>query len=414
MRPLELMTRRLWWVLTVLLLLLCSPGILFGDSGVPPEEGLLRVSVLDIGQGDAIVIQAPNGRAILIDAGPAERSDLLLAQLKQLHIRQFDLVIVSHPHEDHIGGLSRVLDTFKVRYYTDAGTTHTTDTYARTMNALKTHAVETRVARAGQIYKLDDEVFVDILGPRDPLIEKGDKPDLNENSVVARLKYRGFSMLLPGDGESEAEERLMEVPLEPITVLKVAHHGSHSSSSPALLRRLKPELAIISCETGNDYGHPHAVTMETLKRRDVTVYRTDRQGQVRLLSDGHQLWVKTFPRSTIEEGSFEPSSVSAPFPLPQDGIFASRDLEPSENSARSTRIEETTAPETFDQASAASTSEDSGQTAMTAPYVASKNSKVFHKASCRNAKRIKESNLRYYDTREEAISVKRPAKCCHP
>jgi len=370
-------------------------------ASVPPEASLLRISVMDVGQGDGILIQAPNGKTAIIDGGPGANQGLLLNQLERLGVQQIDLMIETHPHEDHIGGFLAVLDRYPVRVFTDAGTVHTTQVYQNLLQKLKEKNVPTRVARKGQRYKLDSTVFVDVLAPRDPLIS-GTKADLNNNSVVVRLTYDGFSMIFTGDAELEGEVRLVEDGIPASNAIKVGHHGSRTSSSAPYLDMVKPQIAILSCEVGNDYGHPNAKTLTSLEGRAVKLFRTDQDGQVRLLTNGKEAWVKTFSRPSLTSqppgGDLPPTRTEGPFKL--RGVA----LEP---------VVQTPAP--GPERPVAGTPESSSAPVTGGAFTASKNSKVFHKAACGTAKRISDANRTGYRTRDEAIAAgKEPSKDCNP
>lgn len=366
----------------------------------PPDLAALTISVLDIGQGDAILIQGPSKKAILIDAGPGSGSAFLMTQLTRADVTELNLMVATHPHEDHIGGMTRLLDTYPVKNFTDAGTVHTTVTYRTLMEKLKEKAIPARVARRGQRYKLDTDLFLEVLAPREPLFN-GTDSDHNNNSVVMRLTYGAFSMMFTGDCESECEQRLVaDKVLTPVTVLKVGHHGSHSSSTPAFLDELKPRLAIASLATGNDYGHPHAETMVNLAKRNIDFHRTDLEGQVRVVTDGKQMWVMHFSRAKIqakESGPMVPDEFQGPISL---------------------ETQTAQAPASTPVTQAAPEAEKPAQPAVApknAKFVASQKSKLFHSMDCGNGQKISEQNRVYYSSRDQAMADgKEPAKDCKP
>ncbi len=380
-------------------------GILAAVAGqarggsLPPDEGtLLRVSVLDVGQGDAILIQTPDGKTLLIDAGPGSSSDLLLRQLSWQGVARIDLAVNTHPHEDHLGGFVSVLERMPCRLFTDPGVAHTTRAYENLMLELKARQIPTRVARRGQTYKVGSAVVLDVLAPEEPLLDD----TLNNVSVVTRLTYGNFSMMLMGDAEAEVEERLLSHGVQPTVVLKVAHHGSHSSSTGPFLDRLNLRVAIISCGVDNRYGHPHRETLEALERRGVAIYRTDQDGQVRVLTDGRKLWVETFAPQAIRSGG-----VDQPHPTRVDGPFKL-------STGSTGQFERSSSVTPGGQASPGG--DQANQTAVPpGGYVASIHSKVFHLSTCANARRISPENLQHFDTREAAIEAgKTPARCCNP
>ncbi len=394
--------RLLCWV--VLFLLLATAGTSPAGTPPPDEGDLLRVAVLDVGQGDAIVIQTPGGKTALIDAGPGKSRELLLAQLALLGVERIDAAFNTHPHEDHLGGFVAVLERYPVRLFSDSGAVHTTRAYENMLRELKARQVPARVARRGQVYKIGSGATLEVLAPTDAWFQQA-AGELNNTSVVLRLTYHEFSMDLMGDAEVEVEDHLLGAGVAPAVVLKVGHHGSRSSSTSAFIDRLQVRVAIISCGADNRYGHPHRETLDTFRSRGVRVFRTDRDGQIRVLSDGSRMWVETFPRSRWQSagatGTPKPANVEGPF-----------DLE--EIRARPVAPLGTAAPALSQPATA-------GDGATAAPrdapagYVASAKSKVFHLATCPYARRISPQNLQHYATREAAIGAgKSPARCCNP
>lgn len=365
-----------------------------GLGGVPPvpvlpaDSEALSIRVLDIGQGDAILIQSPGGKHVLIDAGPGVSKELLTLQLERLSIPQLDLVVATHPHEDHIGGMPMVLTTYPVRYFTDPGTLHNTPPYKDMMEALIARKIPYRVARLSQSFKLDSGIQLDVLAPRDPLFE-GTRSDLNNNSVVIRLVWKEFSMLFTGDAEAESEERQVDDKfLAPVDVLKVGHHGSFSSSNPEYIRTIRPKVAIASLGAGNDYGHPHDKTVRTFRERGIDFHRTDEEGQVRVLTDGTWMWVQSFPRKRLEDRSV---------PLTPGMTWGP------------TRVDTVVEEKRVASLAAVEPEEPS------APYVASKKSRLFHLSSCDNARKLLPQNRLYFESRAEAVQEGRePAQDCKP
>lgn len=391
-------------------------------GGSPPPSDLkgLEISVLDIGQGDAILIQMPSGRAVLIDSGPSSDRELLLKQLKLADLKQIDLMVATHPHEDHIGSLAQVLDGWTVKNFTDSGTVHTTVTYRGLMDKLKEKNVPARVARRGQKYKLDPEVFLEVLAPREPLFN-GTESDLNNNSTVMRLTYGAFSMVFTGDSEAESETRLVEDGvLTPVTILKVGHHGSRSSSTGPFLDALKPKFAIASLGKGNDYGHPHEKTLKSMSSRGIPFLRTDLEGQIRIITDGKQLWLESFSRNAFmaatDGTALKPSAVQGPISLDANATGGSVGNAGSLSSRPPTTDDEGGSKPTGGKGSGEGKSMDAPAVdEKSAKFLASKKSKVFHDKDCGNGQKISEDNRVYYKRREDALADgKEPAKDCNP
>ena len=215
--------------------------------------GDLTVHILDVGQGDAVLIEAPDEKRVLIDAGTAKSgvADLL----QQRGIKTLNMVVATHPHADHIGGMADVLKTFDVGLYVDNGMTHTTMTYSRTMQAVEKREVNYRSAVVGRTFKLGSEATLTVLHPRQTPL-RGTRSDLNSNSVVLRLVHGKNCFLFTGDAEEPTERDLMNRGIEQCDVLKIAHHGSGHSTSERFLEAVKPQVAIISAGANNRYGHP--------------------------------------------------------------------------------------------------------------------------------------------------------------
>lgn len=373
--------------------------------------GTVRVDVLDIGQGDSILIRTPANKTILIDAGDGQID--VPPILAELGVTQLDLVIATHPHADHIGGMDEVLDALPVKLYTDNGLPHTTKTYDEVMKRIEDKNIPYRAAQVGQTYKLDDGATIEILFPNGtPLHDT--RSDLNSNSVVARLTHGKDCFLFVGDSEEPTEQALVQAGLGQCDVLKVAHHGSRHSSTSSFLAAVKPKIALISVGTGNRYGHPGEETLDRLEGIGAKVYRTDTMGMLTVLSTGNGVTVQTgTPRpagAIATRGERQPAR-------PAEGVTALRQV-PKGEGTPVTDLDQTDAPQVEDQvhpkedltpAAADQVPEEA------CPFQASTSSEVFHKAGCGNAARIAPTNLVCYATREAALAAgKRAAGCCHP
>lgn len=243
----------------------------------------LVVHFIDVGQGDSILIQTSTGATVLVDAGDTKAGrDVVVPYLRKLGIRHLDMVVMTHPHFDHIGGLIPVIETYSVGQVLADGQIHTTRTYEDLLRLILEKEIPFRLARAGGELTISglDEVL--ILNPTEPLL-KG----LNNNSVVLWIRYGQVALLFTGDIEAEAEARILaEGKLPKAEVLKVAHHGSSTSTTPAFLRAVSPKEAIISLGAGNTYSHPHARTLQSLDKAKIRVRRTDLEGTILVISDG--------------------------------------------------------------------------------------------------------------------------------
>lgn len=253
------------------------------------NEGKLSVYFLDVGQGDSTLVIF-DGKTILIDAGETEMGDRVVSDLTTLGVTRIDLLVATHPHSDHIGGMQKVLAAFPVGQVLDAGLPHTSSTYEHFLATIEQKNIPYRVAEQGQTVDVDPALRIFVLSP--PEERFGDDP--NTNSVVLRISYGTIDFLLAGDMGGEGEDALARsgYPLD-AEIQKIGHHGSFSSTSPSFLARVRPETAIIMVGKDNPYGHPHQQTLNLLEDAGVTVYRTDRDGTVIIRSDGVSYSVKT-------------------------------------------------------------------------------------------------------------------------
>jgi competence protein ComEC len=279
------------WILSGLACFLAATLFLHPPALVTPAQaGELVVEVLDVGQGDAILIRSPEGKAVLIDAGVPDAD--VLSELRARGVERLDMVVASHAHMDHIGGLPPVLEAMPVGVFMDNGLPHTTQVYEELMQTVERLERPYMTAERGQLIQLGEEATLEVLLPaKRPL--RGTRSDLNANSVILRLEYQDHCMLFTGDAEPETEQRLMARGLEPCEVLKVAHHGGRHSTSRRFLAKLQPSIAIISVSDTNRYGHPGDETLDRLERAGATTYRTDQHGDVRVIFSEEGVRVET-------------------------------------------------------------------------------------------------------------------------
>ena len=278
-----------------------------GHTHLAENEGKLSVYFLDVGQGDSTLFVI-DGKTILIDAGETGMGDRVVRDLQALGITRIDLLVVTHPHSDHIGGMPEVLAAFPVGQVLDAGLPHPSPGYEHFLETIDRKNIPYRVAIQGQTIEVDPALRVFVLSP--PAHRTSD--DLNTNSLVLRISYGTIDFLMTGDLGGEGEDALIRsgYPLE-AEVLKIGHHGSSSSTSPALLRQVSPETGVLFAGVDNPYGHPHRETLALLKERGVTLYRTDRDGTVVVRTDGLSYSVKT---ETNDKGMWNVSATRAPTP----------------------------------------------------------------------------------------------------
>lgn len=359
-------------------------------TGAPaPRTATVRVTSLDVGQGDATLIEVGEGdarRVVLIDGGPTTGADALLTALRRAKVRAVDLLVMTHPHLDHIGGLWRLLAELPVRAVLDSGVAHPTATFRRLLEKLvvlkEAGRLRYQVARRGQRLDLGHGARLEVLAPAEPLIS-GSRSDVNANSVVLRLVHGKTRFLFPGDAEVETEARLLGSGDElGADVLKVAHHGSRHATGAAFLARVSPRFALISCGRGNDYGHPTRATLARLSAAGITVLRTDEGGSRVLLSDGETVRVAT--EVAGEPGAARaPPAVVGPSAADAPRVIAPRPTPPGRENERSQ-----------------------------AAFVASRRGRVFHHPECATAVRIASRNRVEYPTRAEAEDDGRTAHRC--
>ena len=261
--------------------------------------GEMTVEVLDVGQGDAVLVRSPAGKTVLIDAGTGRRD--VVPMLRARGIEDLNLVIATHAHADHIGGLDEVLEAFPVRLYGDQGLPHTTATYTRLMELVETQELRYLTLRAGRSFKLDDDIRIEVLAPTEPLLT-GTRSDLNSNSVVTRLTHGSNCFLFTGDAEEPTEHQLIASGVGPCEVLKVAHHGSAHSTTEAWLAAVQPEIALISVGARNRYGHPDEDTLGRLEAAGATVYRTDLHGTLKVTSNKRRIQVEEVDERAMTDG----------------------------------------------------------------------------------------------------------------
>lgn len=275
------------WIAAVALVLAAVMAAAAG-CGIQPTDRAkvdnLVVNVIDVGQGDAILIRTP-GRVTLIDTGDTPARDKLVAYIKKQGVTTIDNLVITHAHADHIGGAAAVMDNFAVKHIYDSGQPATSALYRSYLSQIKKKNTPFTVVAAGQEIDIGGGIM-QVLNPQAQPIA-GTQSDINNNSIVLRLVYGQFTMLLAGDAEREAETAIVKKGGDIRSqVLKSGHHGSRTSSSAAFLKAVVPEAAIISVGAGNDYHHPHPSLLKRYADNIIKVWRTDTDGTVTVTSDG--------------------------------------------------------------------------------------------------------------------------------
>ena len=249
----------------------------------------LQISFFDIGQGDAALIKSPSGHNILIDGGPGSKILECLPKELSWYDQTIDLMILTHPHSDHVDGLIPVLKRYDVKQILSTGVVHSSPTYLAWLDIVREQNIPLVIVDREQIINLGNDCLLQLIYPLTNLSGR-EVNNLNNSSIVARLTYKDTSFLFMGDAEIEVEQELIQkgVYLES-NVLKTGHHGSDTSSSEEFLNLVKPEYAIVSSGKDNSFGHPSRRVLKRLERIGVKILRTDELGTVRMRSDGKNI-----------------------------------------------------------------------------------------------------------------------------
>ena len=257
------------------------------------QAGTLTVTWLDVGQGDAAVIQC-GGQSMLIDGGKPEKSSYIYAWLQQHGLSYLDVIVATHVDADHIGGLSGALNYASVGTAYCPETTGTTETFQSFVKYLAQRGKQITVPTAGETFALGG-AQIQILGP----LHRAE--DSNDNSIVLKVSFGATSFLFTGDAERAEEQDLLNAGVNlQSTVLKVGHHGSDTSTSYPFLRAVAPQYAVISVGAGNSYGHPTEAVLSRLRDAGVTTFRTDMLGEITAVSDGQTINFSTAKNATAE------------------------------------------------------------------------------------------------------------------
>jgi competence protein ComEC len=274
-----------------------------GSADAPVAEGTLEVHFIDVGQANATLLHHAEV-TMLIDQGDWQRDDVVV-YLRSVGIDQLDVVATTHPHADHIGQFDQVLDSFEVDEVWWSGSTTTTQTFERALDALEASDAAYSEPRAGQSVELGP-LLVEIVGPGDD----ANFEDLHDANLSMRITYGQVRMLFTGDAEAATEQRMVDrhAPLLDAEIYEVGHHGSSTSTTPQFLDAVDPQVSIYSARAGNSYGHPHAEVIDRLEAHDTELYGTDVHGTVIVTTDGD-----TFDLATERDGTPAPGDAT-----PQD------------------------------------------------------------------------------------------------
>lgn len=274
------------------------------------EQAKLKIVFFDVSQGDGILIITPNGKNLLIDTGPGKGMLVQESEPGKLvteidagkevivpYLRSHNItltgIIITHPHSDHFGGCLSILESgFIPRWFADAGVSASHPDYYKLLQYVEKNRIKYKILTPQEKIDLDPEVNIEVLGPVQKYPSEVVDRAINNSSIVLKLEYKNFSVLFTGDIEIFAEMDLLEYKDKlKSKILKVAHHGSFTSTSEPFLDYVSPEVAIISCGKGNPFGHPHQETIDKLQKRKIKIYRTDQNGNITILTNGDNYWV---------------------------------------------------------------------------------------------------------------------------
>lgn len=347
-----------------------SSGLNTSDSS--DVTSFLTVHFLDVGQADCTLIQLPNGEEALIDTGNYGDGSYITSYLKNLNVDDIEYLILTHPHEDHIGSAKEIINNFAIEkiYMPDVVTD--SNFYESTMLAIENKDIEIIFAKPGLKIIDSPDLKLELLSPKSMYYS-----ELNEYSAAARLEYSDTSFLFTGDAESVSELEMIGGGFNlDSDVLKAGHHGGRTSSSKDFLQAVTPEYSIISCGEDNRYGHPHIETLNRLSDIGSEIYRTDELGTIVVLSDGQNISIES--DEVIE------------IPLAPLEVLNTPPIQDSSEVKETQAISETN-------------------------YVGNKNSLVFHNPDCSSVSDMKESNKIIFTTRQTAMDQGfTPCGRCNP
>ncbi|MBQ4527333.1 MAG: MBL fold metallo-hydrolase [Clostridia bacterium] len=269
-------------VIITIALFVSEAGCLFQDrtdSQLKIPDGSMTVSFVDVGQGDCIFARLPNNEIMLVDCGEYSERDAVCDFLDRENVKKIDYLVATHPHVDHMGGMSHIIKKYDIGSFFMPDTESDTNAFIYMLEALDEKNIQSNIVRAGDMIFESDSFRCEVISPVLDSYE-----ETNDFSVVLRLTCGEKSFLLTGDAETYAEKHIKsDVSAD---VLKVGHHGSITSTSEEFLEKVNPKYAVISCGKDNSYGHPHKEIIDILNKYNIQVYRTDISGTITFFCDG--------------------------------------------------------------------------------------------------------------------------------
>lgn len=251
-------------------------------------EGLLNIYYLDVGQGDSTYIELGEVD-ILIDAGPKSEGDKLMEQLDAFNIDDFEIIIATHPHEDHIGGMKKIFEKYDVEEFYMPKVTHSSKTFEEMIKAINNEGIKVKTIKGGMNLNLGSGAYIDVFSP---IYESYN--NLNNYSPIMKLSFGENSFMFTGDAELEIEKEVVNKYKGKLKsdVLKFGHHGSSTSSNESFVQAVNPSYGVISSGANNSYGHPHKEILALITKYKIETYRTDTDGQITITSDGRNITVQ--------------------------------------------------------------------------------------------------------------------------
>ena len=262
---------------------------------VTSTYGLMRVHFIDVGQADSAFIELGNGQTMLIDAGRSGGD--VVDYIRNLQYETIDYVVASHPHDDHIGGMATVLNSFNIGKMYMPKQAHTISAFTNMLDVIENKGIDLYTAKVGTNILSSGNINIDVLAPFSE-----SNSNLNNASAVVRITYGKTVMLFTGDAEQVIENQLLNSGID-ADVLKVGHHGAGSASSSSFIKAVSPDIAVISVGEGNSYGHPHADTLAILNEVGANIYRTDEQGTIVVTADQNKKITVDKKASTVKENA---------------------------------------------------------------------------------------------------------------
>ena len=264
-----------------LLLLVALAGLLLGLFVHFRPDNLTHIYFFDVGQGDAMLIKTADNRNILIDGGPTDEVAKLLDDVIPMWHRQLDVVMLTHPHSDHVTGLLKVLERYQVGEFWYTGTEYDSETYRALLAEITQHKIPIRLANQGDNLTLGTAQLRVIF----PIVEKPAVADANSTSIVSIFQYKNFSAIFTGDILTADEPQFLSA-VPDVDIIKVPHHGSQYSSGANFLSAAKAEIGVIEVGANNSFGHPHPDILARYQAANTAIYRTDQDGTVEIVTDG--------------------------------------------------------------------------------------------------------------------------------